>query len=221
MSGVTAMASTTLIEELVKSFAASARAPDGVADPVALLWTDADGQWKPLVPLLQQAIPELHVLGPYALKERRGPVIWLKCIVDRTLTEVSPPVDVIPILYLPNVSRQDLRAGGDCPRQLQPIIELQHRGAVWHQRNGRDWTVEAFLASEAGLGLDIAQDSRTREAMLRALPLLAVEPVAGLRGRRLEADDFDRLAIGDPVRDLLSWMSGPEAFERRCDPSRW
>jgi hypothetical protein len=119
------------------------------------------------------------------------------------------------------VSRQELRAGGDCPRLLRPLVELQYRGAVWHQRNGRDWTVEAFLTSDQGLGLDIALDNRTREAMLRALPLLAVEPLGALRGRRLEADDFDRLAIGDPVRDLLTWMSDAEAFEARCDAGRW
>jgi hypothetical protein len=52
-------------------------------------------------------------------------------------------------------------------------------------------------------------------------PSIAVEPVAGPRGRRLEADDFDRLAIGDPVRGLLGWMSDNEGFERRCDPNRW
>ena len=57
--------------------------------------------------------------------------------------------------------------------------------------------------------------------MLRALPLLAQEPVAGLRSRRLEADDFDRLAIGDPVRDLLTWMSDAEAFDERSDTGRW
>ena len=27
---------------------------------------------------------------------------------------------------------------------------------MWHQRNGRDWTAEAFLTSEQGLGLDVA-----------------------------------------------------------------
>ena len=107
------------------------------------------------------------------------------------------------------------------PAHLQPLIELQYRGAVWHQRNGRDWTVDAFLTSEDGVGLDIAKDNRTRDAMLRALALLAPEPLAGLRGRRLEADDFDRLAIGDPVRDLLGWMSEAEGFQARCDASRW
>jgi hypothetical protein len=130
-------------------------------------------------------------------------------------------VGVLPILYLPNISRQILRAGGDCPFDLQPLIELLYRGAVWHQRNGRDWTVEAFLTSEDGLGLDVAKDTRTRDAMLRALALLGAEPLAGLRGRRLEADDFDRLAIGDPVRDLLAWMSNAEEFQARCDANRW
>ena len=104
---------------------------------------------------------------------------------------------------------------------LQPLIELQYRGGVWHQRNGRDWTVEAFLTSDDALALDIARDGRTRDAMLRALPLLAQEPITTLRGRRLEADDFDRLAIGDPVRDLLTWMSDARAFEERSDAGRW
>ena len=56
---------------------------------------------------------------------------------------------------------------------------------------------------------------------MRALPVLATEPIAPLRGRRLDADDFDRLSVGDPVRDLLGWMSEPEAFQARCDTARW
>lgn len=218
---MTAPAPKTLLDALQASMTAALRAPDGVAEPAALLWTDADGQWRPLIQTLSKVIPQLYVLGPYAPDDRQGPVIWLKCIVERTLPDVSPAPGVIPILYLPNVSRQELRAGGDCPVDLQPLIELQHRGAVWHQRNGRDWTVDAFLTSGDGVGLDIAKDSRTHDAILRALALLGPEPLASLRGRRLEADDFDRLAIGDPVRDLLSWMSDAEGFQARCDASRW
>ena len=211
----------TLLDALQASFAEGLRSPDGVAEPVALLWTDADAQWRSLIPTLQKVIPQLYVLGSCAPDVRQGPVIWLKCIVQRTLPDVSPAPGVVPILYLPNVSRQDLRAGGDCPLILQPLIELQYRGAVWHQRNGRDWTVDAFLTSENGVGLDIAKDNRTQDAMLRALELLAPEPLGALRGRRLEADDFDRLAIGDPVRDLLGWMSEADSFQARCDASRW
>ena len=218
---MTAPALKTLLDALKSSMSASLRAPDGVAEPAALLWTDADGQWRPLIPILSKVIQHLYVFGPYAPEQRQGPVIWLKCIVERTLPDASPAPGVIPILYLPNVSRQELRAGGDCPVDLQPMIELQYRGTVWHQRNGRDWTVDAFLTSEDGVGLDIARDNRTHDAILRALALLGPEPLTGLRGRRLEADDFDRLAIGDPARDLLSWMSDAEVFHARCDAGRW
>lgn len=211
----------TLIDALRESFFASLRSVDGVSEPIALLWTDADAQWRSLIPSLTKALPELYVLGPYVSGERQGPVIWLKCVIERSLPDASPLPGVVPILYLPNVSRQELRAGGDCPPSLQPLIELQYRGAVWHQRNGRDWTAEAFLMSEDGAGLDIARDNRTHDAMMRALPLLGAEPFSRLRGRRLEADDFDRLAIGDPIRDLLAWMSEPNRFEERCDVNRW
>lgn len=211
----------TLLDVLQVSMMAALRSPDGVAEPAALLWTDADGQWRPLIQTLSKVIPQFYVLGPFAPDNRQGPVLWLKCIVERTLPDVSPLPGVVPILYLPNVSRQQLRAGGDCPIDLQPLIELQYRGAVWHQRNGRDWTVDAFLTSEDGVGLDIAKDGRTHDAVLRALALLASEPLVGLRGRRLEAEDFDRLAIGDPIRDLLSWMSDAQGFQAGCDAGRW
>lgn len=211
------MTSETLIDVIRESMSASLRGPDGAEPPVALLWTDPDGQWRPLMPTLMEALPELYLLGDYAPDERQGPVIWLKCVVERTL----PRTDAVPVLYLPCVGRQTLRAADDCDAMLQPLVELQYRGAVWHQRNGRDWTVEAFLTSDDALGLDVARDAATREAMLRALPLLAVEQVAALRGRRLEADNFDRLSIGDPIRDLLVWMSDVAAFERTCSRDRW
>ena len=103
--------SATLLDAIIASLTLAARSPEGVADPVALLWTDADGQWRPMLVALQKACPYLYILGEYCVADRTGPAIWLKCIVDRTLPEVSPPVGTVPILYLPGVSRQDLRAG--------------------------------------------------------------------------------------------------------------
>lgn len=211
----------TLLDVLRESFVRSLRSPEGIADPVALLWTDTEAEWRELIPKLQAALPELYVLGAYSPATRMGPVIWLKCVVDQTIPDVAPPADKIPILYLPGVSRQELRAGADCRPAFQPLIELQYRGRVWHQPNGRDWTAEAFLISDHGLGLDIALDARTREAMRRALPILAETPVDSLQGRRLDADDFDRLSVSDPIRDLLRWMSNPDAFQAALDAARW
>jgi len=211
----------TLLDALRESLKRALRSAEGTAEPVALLWTDADGQWRSLIPKLRPELSQLYSLGRFDRSTRSGPVIWLKCVVGRAVAEDAPPPGTVPILYLPGVSRQELRASGDCRAELQPLIELQFRGKVWHQANGRDWTVEAFLSSGDGLGLDIAQDARTRDALLRALPVLAETPVEGLRGRHLEADDFDKLTVPDIVRDLLRWMSDPEGFEKSCQPAGW
>jgi hypothetical protein len=209
------------LDALEHSFLHALRTAEGEAAPAALLWPDPDRQWAGLVARLQTALPHLFVLGPYDPAKRTGPAIWLRCVVDRVLEKVALDPGVVPILYLPSVARQVLRAGDDCPREFQPLVELQYRGRVWHQRNGRDWTVEAFLVSEDGLGLDVAQDARTREAAQRCLPLLAETPLEGLRGHRLEADDFDRLAVSDPTRDLLRWMSAGDAFRKAEGEARW
>src|SRR4029453_3451746 len=83
-------------------------------------------------------------------------------------------------------------------------------------------TVEALLVSEdGGLGLDVARDRQTHQAMQGALSQLAVTPIARLRGKRLEAEDFDKLLLGDPIRDLLSWLNAPEDIRQRWNEAKW
>lgn len=211
----------SLLEAVEQSLLDALRVPEGSAIPAALLWADADRQWACLVTRLQAALPHLFMLGPYEPDKRTGPAIWLRCVVEGVLSDIELQAGVVPVLYLPGVTRQALRGGDECPRDLQPLVELQYRGRVWHQRNGRDWTVDAFLISEDGLGLDVAQDARTREAAQRSLPLLAETPLDALRGHRLEADDFDRLAVSDPARDLLRWMGAGDAFRTAESEGRW
>lgn len=210
----------SLVEGLVASFGRTLHTPEGTVAPVAIVWTDEDAVWRPVVSRLRTDLPQLFTLGDYDPQTRTGPTIWLKCIVGRTVSD-APPLDVVPILYLPGVSRQELRAGGDCRPAYQPLVELLFRGRAWHQENGKDWSVEAFLVADEGLGLDVARDTPTRDAIARALPVLAATPLDGLRERRLDAQDFDHLTVPDPVRDLLRWLSAPDAFRAGLDESRW
>ncbi|MDK2816725.1 MAG: hypothetical protein PWR22_1354 [Moorella sp. (in: firmicutes)] len=216
------MTANTLLEAVRESLLRAGRYDPGtVVPPAAILWTDADGQWQPLVSQLRPLMPELLTLGDYNPEEKTGPAIWLRCIIERMLPEVELPDKTIPIIYMPNVSRQVLRAGEECPDSLKPLVELQYRGTVWTQRNGKDWTVEAFLVSEDGLGLDVAKDKQTRQAMLRALPQLATTPVSRLRGKRLEAEDFDKLMVADTSRDLLLWLNDPVHTREKWGNDKW
>ena len=114
-----------------------------------------------------------------------------------------------------------MRAGEDCPEELRPLVELMYRGVLWHHPNGRDWSVTAFLGSSGGPGLDIAADQETTTALLGALDQVATTPVEQLRGRRLAAADFNRLAGVDVLRDILRWMADPEGARARMGENGW
>ena len=217
------MSSTTVVERLASSLEAAAdHNPNDAVKPAAILWTDPDARWQPLIPQLLPLMPHLLVLGDYDPANRSGPSIWLRCVIEGALDSPRIPGEATPVLYLPGVGRGELGAAESCPHHLKPLIELQYRGACWKQRNGRDWTVEAFLASgDGGLGLDVAGDAATRDAMHRALAEIAATPVQALQGRRLEAEDFDGLFSDDPVRDLLTWMSDSGQVKERWDGARW
>jgi len=215
-------APTTFLDCVVQSLVEAARHQPGAEEkPAAILWTDAKGEWRSLMPKLRERLPELLIYGDYDPQARTGPAIWLRCVITGKLPEFSLPADTTPIIYLPEVSRQALRAGDDCPWELQPLVELQYRGAVWTQKSGRDWTVEAMLVSDDGLGLDVAKDAATRRSLMAALAVLADTPVSRLAGRKLEAEDFDRLMVGDHPRDLLSWMSSPIVVKAEMDGGKW
>jgi hypothetical protein len=205
--------SETVLDRVLSSLTAAADVSRAwQVRPAAVLWTDHDGQWRGVAERLRGVLPQLLTLGDFAPAERRGPAIWIKCMLAGTLEEADWPAGAVPVVYLPGVSRADLRAIESCPRALQPLAELQYRGLFWSQINGRDWTVNAFLSSSrGGLSLDLSGDQATRGALHRALDILLDTPVDDLRGRRLEAADFDALLSADPVRDLLTWMNDPEA----------
>ena len=214
--------SATVVERLKASLeAASAHNPSDAEKPVAILWTDRDSQWRPILARLRVLMPQLLTLGVYEPEDRTGPSIWLRCVVDRVLELPELAGDTTPVVYLPDVSRQALGSAEACPSDLKPLVELQYRGTCWTQKNGRDWTVEAFMVSDnGGLGLDVAQDAATRQSMLSALPELATTSIRLLEGRRLEANDFDALFFDDPVRDLLLWLSDPESTLAGWEPGR-
>jgi hypothetical protein len=209
---------------------------DDQVAPAVILWPDKERQWEPLLPMLRARLPQLLTLGAYDIRSKTGPAIWLRCMIGRNATSpllpeanwpacashADRPESTIPILYLPGVSRQELRAVAECPPTLMPLAELQYRGAFWSQVNHKDWTVLAFLQSaDGGLGLDVARDNATLDAMKTALAKLAETDVKELTGHRLEASDFHALLSPDPVREILIWINDPQASQARMSTEQW
>lgn len=190
--------------------------------PVAILWTDKEAQWESLLPRLRQTLPVL-TLGPYAPENRTGPAIWLRCMVARMLPDADWPAEATPVIYLPGVSRQELRAVEDCPVELQPLAELQYRGNFWSQKSARDWTISAFLqTADGGLEIGVAADDATKESLPRALSRLADVSVFTLRKEApLNAPKINSIVYPEPVIALLRWMNAPDEQRAASSNTDW
>ena len=214
---------STLAEQLLatlKSNAHAFAAGDQVA-PCVVLWPDPDRLWEHVIPELQVMLPELYALGEYSSDKRTGPALWLRCIEARVV-DGAPLAGTTPIFYLPGISRERLRAAEECPAELAALVELQYRGMVWLHVNGKEWTPYAYLVSKhGGLGLDVAKDQSTLDALAGALPSLMAEALSQLQGRRLDSDFFNGLLAPDATGLLLRWLSNTEAFKQKKSEAEW
>lgn len=210
-------------EVLATAVMSAAKGNSHTAAPAAaILWPDKDGHWQAALPALRKLLPSLCVLGPYEPEQRSGPAIWLKCAISGALADIN--LEGVSVVYLHGVSRTDLRAIESCPRDLQPLAELQYRGVFWSQANAKDWTLSAFLASKnGGLGLDVAQDKATQEALGQALEagVLLERSVEELKGRQINAEWLYSLLAPNPTRDMLVWLNDPESARNQWKGVRW
>lgn len=215
--------SETLSQRLIAALRTTAQSyasGDQVA-PCTVLWTDPERLWESVMPALQEMLPELFLLGGYAPEQRTGPALWLRCIEARQV-DGAPPAGTTPICYLPGVSRAMLLPAEDCTQELAALVELQYRGAMWLQANGKDWTPYAFMVSkQGGLNLEVAKDQATLDSLSGALPSLMAEPLSQLQGRRLNSEFFNALVAPDPTGLLLRWLSDPDAFKQNRSAAEW
>lgn len=212
--------SETLLDQVEASIRqALAHNENAEIAPIALLWPDRGRQFAEAAKRLRHRLPVL-TLGELHEDSARGPAYWLRCAVAGTV-ELDLP-EGAPVLYLPGVGREDLRAIEDCPRHLAPIAELQYRGQWFTHPNGKDWTLRGFLSNRGrGLGLNIAEDSTTASALVSAFGKLFELPMRRLTSQYIDADFLHHLLNPDPVARLLEWLDDPAGFQSRTDTAQW
>lgn len=213
---------TTFLDALVEAVQRPGRYNAAeYARPAAILWPDGAREWAPLLPLLRDRLP-LITLGPHDAAARVGPAHWVRCMLAQALDD-RLPADEIPVLYMPGVAKQDLRAVEDCPPELQPLASLQYEGALFTQMNGKDWTIRAFIESaDGGLGIAIEGNGATKKAAQRALLKLASVPLLRMKAEApLRAPFFDDLLNPDQARSVLEWLNDPDGYQKRCTTEEW
>ncbi len=189
--------------------------------PEVILWPDPDRQWASIVSDLQATLPSLLLLGDFDPALRRGPVTWLKCMVARVLPEADWDTRMTPIIYLPGYAKSDLLRLGDAALELQPLLEYLHTGVVWAHRNGKEWTVPAFLQNdEEGLGLNLSQDQATKVAVLKVLPTLFADESIVFPNTQLDASYFQSLVFPELVPSVLRWLEEGDVFLGQLPPDR-
>lgn len=210
--------SETVLERIERALLRSdAFNPAAETMQTAIIWPDRAQQWRSVAEALGQHRRVL-TLGAFEPAVYQGPAIWLRCAVAETVDDTRIGT---PILYLPGVSREELRAVEECPPELRPIAELQYR-SEWFTSKGRDWTIRTLFADqEIGLGLQVADGSTTASALIDALPHLLGVPVAKLADGLLDAQRLHDIVNPDPILGLLEWIDDPAGYRGRLTSERW
>jgi hypothetical protein len=188
--------------------------------PVALLWPDKGRQWEPAVARLMARRAVVR-LGDFAPDHHQGPAYWLRCVVA-AIIELDDVPSGTPIVYLPGLTREDLRTLESAPPDTAPLAALQYRCQWFSHPNGRDWTIKGFFTnSEKGLGLSLSSDEATNQALAMSIGQLADLPMTRLQAKFIDADFLNSLLSPDPAGAILNWIDDPAAARSSLGETGW
>jgi hypothetical protein len=189
--------------------------------PEVILWPDPERQWETIIPVLQQHMPALLVYGVYDKNKRQGPSIWLKCMVVRSLPEANWEASITPIIYLPGISKNQLRNVQSARLDFQPLLEYQYTGTILTQENGKEWTVQAFLQnSQQGMGLKVSADTATKDALKKALSFIVRENVSLYEQTVIDASYLHKQLFPNIVTAVLKWMCKGDTYSNTMEKGK-
>ncbi|MEX2595760.1 MAG: hypothetical protein WEC59_02435, partial [Salibacteraceae bacterium] len=212
---------SSIKDKLIKSLTNAGKHNSSImTPPKVVLWLDPEKQWESIIEQLQNELAHLLKIGDYQPAKKQGPPIWLKCMVDRTLPEADWSADTIPIIYLPGISKRELKNVAEIPLGLQPIVEYQYTGALWLHENGKEWTVAAFIQNPEGMNVTVAKDSGTKDAMKSSLSEIFTESNIFYGKRFVDADFLLNQQYPNIGVDILKWMEHGDKFLNSLSSSK-
>ena len=171
--------------------------------------------------MLRDLFPALLTLGEYNPAKRQGPTIWLKSMVARRLPEANWEAVAIPIIYLPGLSKNNLKGLIIGVLDLQPLAEYQYTGTILTQVNGREWTILALLENQqVGFGLKVAQDHATKEALVKALPVIFEDTDVHFPPTGVDSGFLHGLLFPNLIPDILDWICQGEKFIQKLSKAQ-
>lgn len=189
--------------------------------PEVILWPDPENQWTEVIKVLQEALPQLLIYGPYNPAKKQGPAIWLKCMIAKALPDANWDAEAIPIIYLPGVAKSDLRNVENAVFNFQPLLEYQYTGTLFIQENGREWSILAFVENPInGLGIKIAKDNATKDALKKTLPSIFQDREVLANKTIIDADYLNNQLFPDIIPSILKWMCKGDAFLKAMDAGK-
>jgi hypothetical protein len=214
--------SETISDKLIKALKLTEQHDGNLMDrSEVILWPDPEKQWKDIIPALRKSLPQLLTYGQFEPKEKSGPAIWIKCMVAEMLPEADWTDNLIPIIYLPGISKSDLRKVESAVFDLQPLLEYQYTGNLFLQENGKEWTVLAFVENAtSGLGIKVQKDQSTRKALRKALPSIFMEPTVFYNKTHIDAGFLNTLVFPEINESILQWMSQGDPFMDTMESSK-
>ncbi|MCH8564625.1 BREX-1 system phosphatase PglZ type B [Nesterenkonia sp. LB17] len=196
--------------------------------PAAVLWTDPERTWEPVIRSLQEVAPIL-VLGKYDPATAQGPALWLRAVLASS-ESVELPAHLAErdernrwVIYLPGVNRSSVAEASVLNDALAPLAEVAIRSNWWPSAHGQaPWTPHTFLASKQGAGLDLAGDTATKGALKQVLNKFLTKDIDDLkRMGRLDSSRLHHLVLEDAARTLLEWVNDPDTVRASLEGARW
>jgi hypothetical protein len=189
--------------------------------PEVILWPDPENQWLDVMDVLQESMPQLLTYGSYEPSRKKGPAIWLKCMIAKMLPEANWEEDAIPIIYLPGVAKADLRNVENAVFNFQPLLEYQYTGTLFIQENGREWSISAFVENPiVGLGISVAKDNATKDALKKTLPTIFQDREVLANKTIIDADYLNNQLFPDIIPTVLKWMCRGDVFFQNMEAGK-